>query len=138
MKPRPKLVIQVSCYNEEDTLPITLKDLPSEIPGVGSIEIVVINDGSTDRTLDVARDHGVRHLVGFSSRRGLAQAFQMGIDTSLKIGADIIVNLDADNQYNIKCLPDLVQPVLERRCDMCIGVRPIKEIPEFSRSQKVL
>ena len=136
MKSKPKLVIQIPCYNEEDTLPITLKELPSEIPGVNTIEILVINDGSTDRTLEVAKEHGIEHIVSFSSRKGLAQAFQIGIDTSLTRGADLIVNLDADNQYKIKYLIDLVQPVLEKRSDVCIGVRPIKDIAEFSLMKK--
>lgn len=138
MKSEPKLVIQIPCYNEENTLPITLAELPSEIPGIDSIEILIVNDGSTDRTLEAAEEYGVNHIVSFSSKKGLAQAFQRGIDTSLKMGADIIVNLDADNQYNIKYLPDLIQPVLEKRCDMAIGVRPIKATSDFSPLKKFL
>jgi len=127
-----KLIIQIPCYNEEDTLSTTLKDIPGTIEGVSSIEILVINDGSTDNTIEVARQNGVQHVVNLKKRKGLAVVFASGLDAALKLGADIIVNLDADNQYKGKDIPRLVKPILEKRADIVIGNRKIEEIPHFS------
>ena len=133
-----KLVIQIPCLNEETTLPVTLADLPKSLPGVDVIEILVIDDGSTDRTGEVARAHGVHRVLRFPSRRGLAQAFDAGLRTSLGMGADIIVNTDADNQYQGADVGKLVEPILARRADMVVGTRPIDSIPHFSPLKKVL
>ena len=107
-----KLIIQIPCFNEEDQLPATLSDLPRELAGVDTVEWLVIDDGSTDRTVEVARAHGVEHVVRLTNNKGLAAAFQAGLDACLKLGADLIVNTDADNQYNAADIPKLVAPVL--------------------------
>ena len=133
-----KLVIQIPCLNEEATLPATLADLPRELPGVDSIEWLVVDDGSSDRTGDVAREHGVHRVVRFPGRRGLACAFEAGLRTALEMGADIIVNTDADNQYQGQDIGKLIQPILERRADMVIGSRPIDTIEHFSPLKKQL
>jgi glycosyltransferase involved in cell wall biosynthesis len=133
-----KLVIQIPCFNEEATLPATLADLPREIPGVDVVEWLVIDDGSSDRTAEVARELGVDHVVSHPRNRGLAAAFQTGLDAALRVGADVIVNTDADNQYDASCIPDLVLPVVNDGVDMVVGERPIREIEEFSRVKKVL
>src|SRR5918998_4474958 len=108
-----KLIIQIPCLDEEQTLPVTLADLPRELPGFDVVEWLVIDDGSTDRTIDVAREHGVEHIVRLTGNRGLANAFQAGLDAALKLGADVIVNTDADNQYRASDIPKLVNPILE-------------------------
>lgn len=133
-----KLIIQIPCLNEEETLAIALADLPREIPGIDEIEYLVIDDGSTDRTVEVARAHGVHHVVGFTKNRGLARGFMLGLHACLERGADIIVNTDADNQYNGADIAALVQPILEHRADVVIGARPISSIEHFSFSKKVL
>lgn len=133
-----KLIIQIPCLNEEETLAIALADLPREIPGIDEIEYLVIDDGSTDRTVEVARAHGVHHVVGFTQNRGLARGFMLGLQSCLERGADIIVNTDADNQYNGADIAALVQPILEHRADVVIGARPISSIEHFSLSKKVL
>lgn len=133
-----KLIIQIPCLNEEETLAIALADLPREIPGIDEIEYLVIDDGSTDRTVEVARAHGVHHVVGFTKNRGLARGFMLGLQSCLERGADIIVNTDADNQYNGADIAALVQPILEHRADVVIGARPISSIEHFSFSKKVL
>lgn len=133
-----KLIIQIPCFNEEETLPLTLKDLPSEIPGIDEIETLIIDDGSTDRTRAVAVDHGVNHVVGFPANRGLARAFGYGLNACIERGADIIVNTDADNQYNGADIPKLVQPILEGRADMVIGDRQTHTIGHFSKLKKIL
>ena len=133
-----KLVIQIPCFNEEATLPATLADLPREVPGVDVVEWLVIDDGSTDRTAAVARELGVDHVVCHPRNRGLAAAFQTGLDAALAVGADVIVNTDADNQYDASCIPDLVAPVVRDAVDMVVGERPIKEIEEFSATKKLL
>jgi glycosyltransferase involved in cell wall biosynthesis len=133
-----KLIIQIPCLNEENTLPVTLLDIPREIPGVDTIEILIIDDGSTDRTVEVARRLGVDHIISFSENRGLAEAFKAGIDASLQLGADIIVNTDADNQYNGQDIPKLIQPILNGEADLVIGDRQTDTIPHFSRSKKIL
>src|ERR671912_695307 len=112
--PAMKLIIQIPCLDEEETLPVTLRDLPREVPGFDVVEWLVIDDGSTDRTVEVAREHGVHHIVRLTNNRGLAAAFQAGLDASLKLGADIVVNTDADNQYCGADVPKLVAPILAR------------------------
>jgi glycosyltransferase involved in cell wall biosynthesis len=128
-----KLIIQIPCFNEEDQLPDTLAALPRELPGVDKIEWLVIDDGSTDRTVDVARAHGVEHIVRLTNNKGLAAAFQAGLDASLKLGADLIVNTDADNQYDGADIPKLIAPVLAGEADMVIGDREVEQIEHFSR-----
>src|SRR5881227_2362541 len=107
-----KLIIQIPCFNEQDQLPATLADLPRELPGIDSIEWLVIDDGSSDGTIEVARAHGVQHIVRLTNNKGLAAAFQAGLDASLKLGADIVVNTDADNQYHGGDIAKLVEPIL--------------------------
>jgi glycosyltransferase involved in cell wall biosynthesis len=133
-----KLIIQIPCFNEEATLPMTLADLPRELPGVEVVEWLIVDDGSSDRTVEVAREHGVDHIVSHGRNRGLATAFMTGIDASLRAGADIIVNTDADNQYQGASIPDLVAPVLAGRADMVVGERPISDIADFSWGKKLL
>ena len=133
-----KLIIQIPCFNEEATLPMTLADLPRQVPGVDVVEWLVIDDGSTDRTVDVARELGVDHIVSHGRNLGLAAAFMTGIDASLRAGASIIVNTDADNQYQGASIPDLVEPVLAGRAEMVVGERPIADIDDFSRTKKAL
>jgi len=133
-----KLIIQIPCLNEEKTLPITLADLPKSIPGVDVIETLVIDDGSTDRTVEVAREHGVNHIVRLTNRKGLAEAFMTGIDACLKLGADIIVNTDGDNQYKGKYIAELIKPILEGKADMVIGDRQVDNVPHFSPLKKKL
>lgn len=133
-----KLVIQIPCYNEEATLPATLADLPRAVPGVDVVEWLVVDDGSSDRTAEVARELGVDHVVSHPRNRGLAAAFQTGLDAALRAGADVVVNTDADNQYDAACIPDLVGPVVCEGVDMVVGERPIKEIDDFSTGKKVL
>lgn len=135
-----KLIIQIPCYNEEETLPVTLRDLPQveEIPGVDEIETLVINDGSTDSTVQVAREHGVDHIVDLGINRGLAFAWSAGLQAALRAGADVIVNTDGDNQYCGEDIPSLVQPVVQREADVVIGARPIEQIGRFSWLKKRL
>ena len=133
-----KLIIQIPCYNEEDSLPITLAELPREIPGVDKVEWLVIDDGSTDRTAQVAAELGVDHIVSMKRNSGLAKVFMAGLDASLRLGADIIVNTDADNQYCAADVPLLVEPILQGRADYVVGARPIAEIPHFSPIKKAL
>ena len=133
-----KLVIQIPCLNEEATLPGTLADLPREVEGFDTVEWLVVDDGSTDATAEVARECGVDHLVRFTSRKGLALAFQAGIDAALKLGADVIVNTDADNQYDGRDIPRLVAPILTHEADMVVGDRRVREHEEFSRLKKLL
>jgi glycosyltransferase involved in cell wall biosynthesis len=133
-----KLVIQIPCYNEEKTLPVSLADLPKEISGIDVIETLIIDDGSTDDTQNVARQAGVNHIVSFSRNRGLAKAFMAGIEKSLEVGADIIVNTDADNQYRADDIPLLIEPILNQKADFVVGQRPISETEHFSRVKKNL
>ena len=127
-----KLIIQIPCLNEEKTLPATLQDLPQQIDGVDSIEILVIDDGSTDRTLAVAQEHKVHHVLQLTNNKGLAKAFIFGINHALKMGADIIVNTDADNQYCGEDIPQLIRPILEGKADIVIGDRQVETIRHFS------
>jgi glycosyltransferase involved in cell wall biosynthesis len=133
-----KLIIQIPCKNEEKFLPVTLAELPREIPGVDTVEWLVIDDGSSDRTIDVARAHGVDHIVRLTNNKGLAAAFMAGLDASLKLGADIIVNTDADNQYKGSDIPKLVAPILRGDADMVVGDRRIEQIAHFSPLKKRL
>ncbi|HKG37064.1 MAG TPA: glycosyltransferase family 2 protein [Solirubrobacterales bacterium] len=133
-----KLIIQIPCLNEEATLPATLGDLPRQIEGIDRVEWLVIDDGSTDRTVEVAREHGVDHIVGLTNNKGLAAAFQAGVDASLKLGADVIVNTDADNQYAGEDIRKLVAPILAGQADMVVGDRNVRAIDHFSRAKKVL
>src|SRR5680860_1702346 len=123
-----KVIIQIPCLNEEETLPATLADLPTEITGVDEIETLVIDDGSTDGTVDVAIRNGVDHIVKLPNNRGLATGFQAGLDACLKLGADIVVNTDADNQYSGADIPLLIQPILEGRAEMVVGDRDVETI----------
>jgi glycosyltransferase involved in cell wall biosynthesis len=133
-----KLIIQIPCFNEEETLPATLADLPRAVEGIDTVEWLVIDDGSTDRTVEVAREHGVHHVVRLTNNRGLAAAFQAGLDASLKLGADIVVNTDADNQYYGGDIPKLVGPILAGHADMVIGDRNTDQIEHFSPLKKRL
>ena len=133
-----KLIIQIPCLNEEETLPQTLADLPREVEGFDTVEWLVIDDGSTDRTIEVARSHGVDRVVKLPNNKGLATAFQAGLDACLKLGADVIVNTDADNQYNAADIPKLVAPILEGRADMVVGDRQTDTIEHFSPLKKRL
>ncbi|MEX2196940.1 MAG: glycosyltransferase family 2 protein [Thermoleophilaceae bacterium] len=127
-----KLIIQIPCFNEEDQLPGTLADLPRELPGLDSIEWLVIDDGSADRTIEVARENGVDHIVRLTNNKGLASAFQAGLDAALKLGADIVVNTDADNQYMGADIGKLVAPILRGDADLVIGDREVHTIEHFS------
>jgi glycosyltransferase involved in cell wall biosynthesis len=133
-----KLIIQIPCLNEEATLPATLGDLPRRVEGIEEIELLVIDDGSTDRTVDVAREHGVDHVVRLTNNRGLAAAFQAGLDASLKLGADVVVNTDADNQYAGADIQKLVAPIVAGEADMVVGDRRVREIGHFSAPKKAL
>ena len=127
-----KLIIQIPCLNEEHTLPKTLEDLPKQIEGIDSIEILVIDDGSTDQTVEVAKNLGVHHTLQFTNNKGLAKAFISGINQSLKLGADIIVNTDADNQYFGGDIVKLIQPILKKDADIVVGDRQVETIRHFS------
>ncbi len=133
-----KLIIQIPCFNEAETLPVTLKDLPREVAGFDSVEWLVINDGSTDGTVEVARNNGVHHVISFTKNQGLARAFLAGLDSCIKLGADVIVNTDADNQYSAGDIPALLAPILEGQADVVIGARPIDDIKSFSLAKKLL
>ncbi|HIP72704.1 MAG TPA: glycosyltransferase family 2 protein, partial [Anaerolineae bacterium] len=133
-----KLIIQIPCYNEADSLPITLADLPAEIPGIDCIETLVIDDGSEDDTAVIAQSLGVNHIVRHSRNQGLARAFQAGLDACLRLGADIIVNTDADNQYPGRYIPDLVAPIIAGEADIVIGNRQTDQIAHFSPAKKLL
>lgn len=133
-----KLIIQIPCYNEEIALPVTLSKLPDKINGIDEIEVLISDDGSTDRTVEIAKEYGVKYIETSTHHRGLARTFTAGIQRALKEGADIIVNTDADNQYCADDIEKLVQPILEKRADIVIGARPIKDIKSFSYFKKML
>jgi glycosyltransferase involved in cell wall biosynthesis len=133
-----KLIIQIPCRNEEATLGLTLRALPRTLPGVNIIERLIIDDGSSDQTIQVARAHGVDHVVALPRHQGLAKAFVAGLEASLKAGADIIVNTDADNQYCADDIPKLIAPILKGNADIVIGARSIGEVAHFSPVKKSL
>jgi len=133
-----KLVIQIPCYNEEQTLPRTLQELPRTLPGIDTIEVLIIDDGSTDRTAEVARNLGVHHVVRLKRNSGLAIAFAAGLEASVAVGADIIVNTDADNQYRGEDISRLVQPILEEQADIVVGDRGVAALEQFSPIKRLL
>jgi glycosyltransferase involved in cell wall biosynthesis len=133
-----KLIIQIPCLNEEATLPATIADLPREVPGIDEVELLVIDDGSTDRTVEVARECGVDHVVRLTNNKGLAAGFQAGLDACLKLGADVVVNTDADNQYRGEDVLKLVAPIVAGEADMVVGDRQVSQIDHFSGSKKGL
>jgi glycosyltransferase involved in cell wall biosynthesis len=133
-----KLIIQIPCFNEEAQLPQTLADLPREVPGFDTVEWLIVDDGSTDATIDVARANGVDHIVRLTNNKGLAAGFQAGLDACLKLGADVIVNTDADNQYSAADIPKLVAPIVDGSADMVIGDRQVMTIEHFSPLKKSL
>jgi glycosyltransferase involved in cell wall biosynthesis len=135
---RRLLVIQIPCFNEEATLPLTVADLPREVEGFDAVEWLVIDDGSTDRTSEIARELGVHHVVRHARNRGLAAAFLTGLDSALRVGADVIVNTDADNQYVGADIGSLTVPILDGSADIVVGERPIEDIQEFSAVKKRL
>ena len=133
-----KLIIQIPCYNEAETLEIALNDLPKHIDGIDEIEYLIINDGSKDNTVEVAKNWGVHYVVNFKKNKGLAKGFMAGIDACLRNGADIIVNTDADNQYCGDDIETIVRPILEGKADIVIGARPIDQTEHFSWLKKKL
>ncbi len=133
-----KLVIQIPCLNEEESLPITLSALPKHIDGIDEIKVLIVNDGSTDRTIEVAKKHGISDFVNFTHNKGLAKAFSAGLNKALEMGADIIVNTDADNQYNASDIEKLVRPIIDGNADIVIGSRPVNKISHFSIIKKML
>jgi glycosyltransferase involved in cell wall biosynthesis len=133
-----KLIIQIPCLDEADTLPATLAALPRRVDGFDEVEWLVIDDGSTDRTVAVAREGSVDHIVRLPTHKGLAVAFQAGIDASLKLGADVIVNTDADGQYDPADIPRLVKPILEGEADLVVGDRGVGEVRDFSWTKRRL
>lgn len=133
-----KLIIQIPCLNEAETLEIALNDLPKQIDGIDEIEYLIINDGSSDNTVEVARNWGVHHIVSFPQNKGLARGFMAGLDAALRAGADIIVNTDADNQYCGEDIEKLIRPILNGEAEVVIGERPIDETEHFSPLKKKL
>jgi glycosyltransferase involved in cell wall biosynthesis len=133
-----KLVVQLSCLNEEQTLPDVLREIPKQIPGIDEIEVVIVDDGCTDNTVEVARKLGVKHFVHHPRRQGLARGFSDALMKSLELGADIIVHTDGDNQYPGKYIPDLVKPVLNKEADIVIADRRVQTITHFSPAKKTL
>ena len=133
-----KLIVQIPCWNEEATLPATLAGIPRQIPGVDVVEVLVIDDGSSDRTAAVARGHGADHVVRFPRHKGLAYGFMAGLDASLRLGADVIVNTDADNQYPGSQIPKLIQPIVRGEADLVIGDRGVSELVHFTWTKRRL
>ncbi|ABC22924.1 glycosyltransferase family 2 protein [Rhodospirillum rubrum] len=133
-----KLIVQIPCYNEEQTLPQTVADIPRHIPGIDQVEILIIDDGSTDRTVEVARGLGVDHIICNRNNRGLARSFRSGLDASLALGADIVVNTDGDNQYCGLDIPKLIQPIVDGRADIVVGDRRTDQQAHFSWGKKQL
>jgi glycosyltransferase involved in cell wall biosynthesis len=131
-----KLIIQIPCYNEEETLHLAYNDLPKKIDGIDEIETLIINDGSKDKTVEKARELGVNHIVSFKRNKGLAKGFMAGLDACLHLGADIIVNTDADNQYNGADIEKIVRPIIDGKADIVIGERPIDQTEHFSWKKK--
>jgi glycosyltransferase involved in cell wall biosynthesis len=135
---RMKLIIQIPCFNEEQTLPLVLADLPRQVEGFDAVEWLIIDDGSSDATIAVARAGGVDHIVRLTNNKGLANGFQAGLDAALKLGADVIVNTDADNQYSAADIPKLVAPIVRGDADLVIGDREVMSIEHFSPVKKLL
>ncbi len=133
-----KLIVQIPCLNEEHSLPQTVRDIPRRIDGIDEVEILIIDDGSTDRTIEVARELGVDHIVVHINNKGLAAAFRTGLDACLRLGADIIVNTDGDNQYKGQDIPRLVAPILAGRAEIVVGDRQTAKIPHFELHKKIL
>ncbi len=133
-----KLIIQIPCYNEASALPITLKDLPRKVGGFDTVEWLIIDDGSIDSTAEVAKRNGVDHIVRHKNNQGLARAYMTGLDACLSLGADVIINTDADNQYNADDIPALIAPILDGRAEVVVGARPVASIATFSTSKKIL
>ena len=133
-----KLIVQIPCFNEEATLPETVRDIPRRIEGVDQVEILIVDDGSTDRTVEVARELGVDHIIRNKNNQGLARTFRNGLDACLRLGADVIVNTDGDNQYCGADIPALVRPILEGRADLVVGDRRTGEVAHFSPFKKRL
>jgi glycosyltransferase involved in cell wall biosynthesis len=133
-----RLVVQVPCLNEEETLPAVLSTIPTEIPGIDEIIVLIIDDGSTDRTVEVAKEHGVTHFVRHARNRGLGRSFHDGVQRALELGADIVVNTDGDNQYPQERIADLVQPILEGRADVVIADRQVHLVEHFSGPKVLL
>jgi glycosyltransferase involved in cell wall biosynthesis len=133
-----KLIVQIPCLNEEATLAQTIADIPRAIEGIETVELLVVDDGSTDRTVEIARENGVEHIVSLTNNKGLAAGFQAGLDACLKLGADLIVNTDADNQYRGADIPKLVAPILAGQADMVVGDRRVGQIEHFSGPKKAL
>jgi glycosyltransferase involved in cell wall biosynthesis len=133
-----KLIIQIPCYNEEKSLPITLADLPRELDGISEVKWLIIDDGSSDRTIQVAKEYGVDYVICHLKNAGLARAFMSGLEACVDLGADIIVNTDADNQYCAADIPKLIEPILSGKADIVIGSRPIDTISHFSPVKKTL
>jgi glycosyltransferase involved in cell wall biosynthesis len=133
-----KLIIQIPCLNEEQTLPVTLAHLPREVAGFETVEWLIVDDGSTDRTVEVAREHGVDHIVRLTNNKGLASGFQAGLDASLKLGADVVVNTDADNQYYGPDIARLVEPIVAGNADMVVGDRDVQNVEHWSPAKKLL
>src|SRR4030042_5485617 len=135
---RVKLIIQIPCYNEAETLPVTLADLPAHVAGFDRVETRVIDDGSTDGTAEIGARHGATHTLRLQGHRGLAAAFAAGLEHAVALGADVIVNTDGDNQYRVACVADLVRPILEGAAGMVVGDRQVNTIPHFSILKKLL
>lgn len=133
-----KLVVQCSCLNEEKTLGTVLKEIPKKIPGISSVEIVIVDDGSSDKTIEIAKKHGVKHIVKHARTKGLAQGFRDALEKSLELGADIVVHTDGDNQYPGKRIPDLIAPILKGKADIVIADRQTQKIKHFSPVKKLL
>ena len=133
-----KLIVQIPCYNEEETLPQTVADIPRNIPGIDTVEILIIDDGCNDRTVEVAKELGVDHIFSNTTNQGLARTFRRGLDECLRLGADIIVNTDGDNQYAGKDIPKLIQPILNHQAEIVVGDRQTAQIAHFSPVKKTL
>lgn len=133
-----KLIVQIPCYNEEKTLPVTIENIPRKIEGVEQVEVLVIDDGSTDSTVKIAKESGADHIVKNRCNKGLARAFLAGLDASLRLGADIIINTDGDNQYKGEDIPKLISPILKDEADIVIGDRQTEKIQHFSATKKNL
>jgi glycosyltransferase involved in cell wall biosynthesis len=133
-----KLVVQIPCFNEQETLPSVLAEIPRSIPGVDKVEVLVIDDGSTDRTAEVAREHGADHVISSRRNRGLARSFRTGMDAAVRMGADIVVNTDGDGQYPGSEIPRLIQPIMDGEADIVVGDRQTAEVEGFSWSKKLM